>query len=85
MAATAPSTTPSAKGEQRAGQPEPRGQHRHQLGVAQADALAPANQLVDPADEQNETGGGEDREQFRRSRARGQISDSPNCKSAAIE
>ncbi len=51
------------KGEQRAGRPQPRGQHRHQLGVTKANALAPADEPVDPADEENEAGGGEDSEQ----------------------
>ena len=51
---------PNPKGKQRAGQAEPRGKQSHQLGVAQADALAAANEPVEPADEQDEAGGGED-------------------------
>ena len=51
------------KGQQSAGKAEPRCQHGHQLGIAQADALAAANQPVEPADKQDKAGGGEDFQQ----------------------
>jgi len=53
-------TTPTTKASRAPGKTEPCGKQRHQLGVAQADAFAAANQPVDPADKQNEAGGGED-------------------------
>ena len=62
-ATKAPSTTPKPNDKQCAGQTEPRGQQSHQFGVAQSNALAAANQPVDPADEQDEASGGDDAEQ----------------------
>ena len=50
------------KGEHCAGQAEPGGEQGHELRVAQADAFAAANEPVDPADEEDEEGGGEDRQ-----------------------
>jgi len=49
-----------AEGQQRARQAEPRGQQRHQLGVAQAHAFTAADEFVEPADKQDQGRSGED-------------------------
>src|ERR1035441_8982571 len=57
------------KGEKCAGEAEPGGEQGHELGVAKADALAVADEFVEPTDEQDEAAGGENADEFPKCKA----------------